>query len=95
LARNRRSAWVRGHWRVPASIAQLTLIRHYVGLRFCDLFEHSPWVAERAWRPEGFIDAATMVTAMAGVVAQASADEQLALLRVHPELAGREARAGE
>jgi len=64
-------------------------------LRFGDLFEHSPWVAERAWRPEGFIDADALVAAMASIVAQASADEQLALLRAHPELAGREARAGE
>lgn len=62
--------------------------------RFGGIFEHSPWVAERAWRPEGFDDADAMVSAMAGVVAQATDAEQLALLRAHPELAGREAQAG-
>jgi 2-oxo-4-hydroxy-4-carboxy-5-ureidoimidazoline decarboxylase len=54
-----------------------------------DVFEHSPWVAERAWaaRPFAGIDAlhAAMVAAMHG----AGEPLQLALIRAHPELAGR------
>lgn len=60
-----------------------------------DLFEHSPWVAARAWREEGFADPSAMITAMMAVVAAASESEQSSLLRAHPELAGREAQAGD
>lgn len=62
---------------------------------FGAIFEHSPWVAEAAWaaRPFASIDAlhAAMVAAMRG------SDEVklIALLRAHPELAGREAKRGE
>ena len=59
------------------------------------VFEHSPWVAERAYsaRPFESRDAlhSTMATAMYG----ATRGEQLALLRAHPELAGRAAIRGE
>jgi 2-oxo-4-hydroxy-4-carboxy-5-ureidoimidazoline decarboxylase len=59
------------------------------------VFEHSAWVAERAFpdRPFASIDAlhAAMVTA----VARATPSEQLALLRAHPELAGKAAVRGE
>ncbi|CAH1649069.1 MULTISPECIES: 2-oxo-4-hydroxy-4-carboxy-5-ureidoimidazoline decarboxylase [unclassified Chelatococcus] len=61
---------------------------------FGDLFEHSPWVAARAWRPEGFPDAVSMIETMMQVVAAATAEEQLSLLRAHPELAGEAALAG-
>lgn len=49
-------------------------------------FEDSPWVAERAWdrRPFESIDA--LHDAMSSVVASARRDEQLSLLRAHPEL---------
>jgi len=58
------------------------------------VFEHSPWVAERAWRrgPFGSLDA--LHAAMMQAVAEASREEQLALVRAHPELAGREAKEG-
>lgn len=59
-----------------------------------DIFEHSPWVAQRAWtsRPFDSVDAlhATMVAA----VDAASKEEQTALIRAHPELAGKEAKSG-
>lgn len=56
--------------------------------------EHAPWVAQRAWaeRPFGSIEA--LARAMRAAVLRAGRDEQLALLRGHPELAGREAMAG-
>jgi len=50
------------------------------------VFEDSPWVAERAWarRPFATIDA--LQDAMVSEVASATAEEQLALLRAHPDL---------
>jgi len=59
------------------------------------VFEHSPWIAERAWsaRPFGSVEA--LHVAMTRVVSAASRDERLALLRAHPDLAGRAARAGD
>ncbi len=58
------------------------------------VFEHSPWIAERAWaaRPFGSLEA--LHAAMVRVVRDTSREEQLALLRAHPDLAGRAARAG-
>lgn len=58
------------------------------------VFEHSPWVAERAFAGRPFADTAALHAAMVDVVRGASEDEQLRLLRAHPELAGREAQAG-
>ena len=59
------------------------------------VFEHSSWIAERAWgeRPFGSLEA--LHGAMLRVVRAASRDAQIALVRAHPELAGREASSGE
>lgn len=52
------------------------------------LFEHSPWVEERAdARPSSGDRHADLM----GVVAEASDEERLALIRAHPELAGKAA----
>jgi 2-oxo-4-hydroxy-4-carboxy-5-ureidoimidazoline decarboxylase len=59
------------------------------------VFEHSPWIAERAWRSRPFASVAALHAAMTRVVREASREEQLALLRAHPDLAGRAARAGD
>lgn len=58
------------------------------------VFEHSPWVAERAWRKGPFASREALHGAMMAEVEQAARDEQLALIRAHPELAGREAGEG-
>ena len=58
------------------------------------VFEHSPWVAERAWAARPFDGIDGLHRAMMQVVADAPPDEQLALLRAHPDLAGKAARAG-
>ena len=58
------------------------------------VFEHSPWVAERAWATRPFASVDTLHQAMVDAVRAASADERLALLRAHPDLAGKAARAG-
>jgi 2-oxo-4-hydroxy-4-carboxy-5-ureidoimidazoline decarboxylase len=53
------------------------------------IFEHSPWVAERAWPSRPFVDIAALHRAMVTQVEAASPDEQLALLRAHPDLGTR------
>jgi 2-oxo-4-hydroxy-4-carboxy-5-ureidoimidazoline decarboxylase len=62
--------------------------------RLADIFEHSPWVAQRVadLRPFGSVDA--LQQAMVLAMNQATPAEQLALLRAHPELAGKEAQHG-
>lgn len=59
------------------------------------LYEHSPWVAERAWKARPFRTRDALHAAMEEVVAAAGQEEQLALMRAHPELAGRLAVAGQ
>jgi len=54
------------------------------------VFEHSPWVAERAWREAPFASADELHRAMMRVVEAASHEEKLALVRAHPELSGGE-----
>jgi len=55
------------------------------------LYEHSPWVVDRtlAGCPQGFISLAALKVALAQTVQVAARDEQLALIRAHPELAGK------
>ena len=57
--------------------------------------EDSPWVAERAADLHPFASVAALADAFAEVLAAASEPEQLAVLRAHPDLAGRLARAGQ
>jgi 2-oxo-4-hydroxy-4-carboxy-5-ureidoimidazoline decarboxylase len=59
------------------------------------IFEHSPWVAERAFSNRPFASVGALHAAMMGVVTRASEHEKLALLRAHPELAGKAAVRGE
>ncbi|HEY1131841.1 MAG TPA: 2-oxo-4-hydroxy-4-carboxy-5-ureidoimidazoline decarboxylase [Roseateles sp.] len=58
-------------------------------------YEHSPWIAERAAASRPFKTLAALKVALARVVREASVDEQLGLIRAHPELAGKAAVAGE
>jgi OHCU decarboxylase len=59
-----------------------------------EVFEHSPWVAERAWSRRPFASVDALHAAMVAAVRAAGPEEQLALVRAHPELAGREAADG-
>ncbi len=58
------------------------------------LFEHSPWVVERAAARRPFRSLAHLKHALAQVVRDAGRDAQLALLRAHPELAGKAMATG-
>jgi 2-oxo-4-hydroxy-4-carboxy-5-ureidoimidazoline decarboxylase len=59
------------------------------------VYEHSPWVAARAAGARPFETLDTLHAAMMTMVAAASEAEQLALIRAHPDLAGRAALRGE
>ena len=54
------------------------------------VFEHSPWVAQRAWTKRPFRSVEELHGAMLRAVDSAADDERLALVRAHPELAGGE-----
>lgn len=56
---------------------------------FGALFEHSPWVAERAAARGPFASREQVLHAMLAVVEAASVDEQMALIRAHPQLGAR------
>ncbi len=58
------------------------------------IFERSPWIAERAWNRRPFGTADDVMNAMLSVIESASDDEKIALIRAHPDLAGKAARAG-
>ena len=58
------------------------------------VFEHSPWVAAAVWSARPFADVADLNRAMVAAVDAADTARQLALLRAHPDLAGKAARAG-
>lgn len=53
------------------------------------LFEHSPWVAGETWSQRPFRDAAHLHAALCATMRAASRERQLALIRAHPDLAGR------
>jgi N-carbamoyl-L-amino-acid hydrolase len=59
------------------------------------LFERSPWVPERVAHSRPFSSGLSLHAAMSSAVDRASISEQLALIRAHPELAGRAAIRGE
>jgi OHCU decarboxylase len=71
--------------------------RHEFISRFGGVFEHSPFIAERAY-DQGLVPqtlaAATVHAGMAKVFQDASYDERLEVLRAHPDLAGKLAIAG-
>jgi N-carbamoyl-L-amino-acid hydrolase len=59
------------------------------------IYEHSPWIPERAAAQRPFASIAALKQALQAVVTAATLDEQLGLIRAHPELAGKAAIAGQ
>jgi N-carbamoyl-L-amino-acid hydrolase len=53
------------------------------------VYEHSPWIAEQALAERPFRSLAHLKHALASAVRNAPAEAQLALIRAHPELAGK------
>jgi OHCU decarboxylase len=80
---------------MPTSLADLNACDLPRFLEVCGpLYEHSPWVAERAFARRPFASLESLHAALVQAVADAAADEQLALIRAHPDLVGRLAREG-
>ncbi len=64
--------------------------------RYAGIYEHSPWVAELvAPIAAELADMDRLAEIMADCVDNADTDQQLALIRAHPELAGKAQVAGE
>jgi 2-oxo-4-hydroxy-4-carboxy-5-ureidoimidazoline decarboxylase len=62
---------------------------------FGGVFEHAPWVAEQAFDAGPFHGVEALHGAMVDAMRQAPRERQLALIRAHPDLAGRAAIRGE
>jgi OHCU decarboxylase len=62
--------------------------------RFGPLFEHSPWVAEDAYSDRPFASREELFEALRAAMYAAPRERQLALIRAHPDLAGRAAIEG-
>lgn len=64
--------------------------------RYGSIYEHSPWVAEQVAALGGDIeDLPVLGVLMADCVDNADVEQQLALIRAHPDLAGKAQVAGE
>ena len=88
--------WARHHpYRAPDLVPSAMDRTQFVG-HFGSIFEHSPWIAERAFEAEmaPANDTATgLHFALRNQFRMASDDERLGVLRAHPDLAGRLAQA--
>jgi OHCU decarboxylase len=77
------------------TLAQLNAMDRTAFVATCGpAFEQSPWIAERAWGHPPFASLSDLHQRLCAVVASAPSDEQLSLIRAHPDLVGRLAREG-
>lgn len=58
------------------------------------IFEASPWIAKRTWPNRPFDDVDGLHDSLCRSMHKAREEEKLALIRAHPDLAGRAARQG-
>ena len=58
------------------------------------IFEHAPWVAEAAFDARPFETVAALHEAMMQAVLSRPVEERIAFVKLHPDLAGKAARAG-
>ncbi|MGE4326988.1 MAG: allantoinase PuuE [Pseudodonghicola sp.] len=78
-------------WQRPSQMAQEAFVA-----RFGGIYEHSPWIAERAFDLElgpAHDSAVGLANALARIFRTASAKERLGVLLAHPDLAGKLAAA--
>ncbi|MET0532298.1 MAG: 2-oxo-4-hydroxy-4-carboxy-5-ureidoimidazoline decarboxylase, partial [Microvirga sp.] len=82
--------WMRHHR--PVGLKPSTMSKRLFVELYGDIFEHSPWIAERAY-DAGLTTAQDTAeglhAAMVHVLSEATRDQKLALIRAHPDLAGR------
>ena len=92
---------IAAHWRAhhpyaPQALRPSRMGRDEFVQRFGGIFEHSPWIAERAFELElgpAHDSAGGLHNALARVFRSASENERLAVLAAHPDLAGKLAQA--
>ena len=68
-----------------------SLSKHEFVAQLGGVFEHSAWIAERAWHKRPFRSLEALHATMMDVIRNETREEQVALVRAHPELAGAEA----
>ena len=78
----------------PEHLVGLDALEDFVA-RYGAIFESSPWVARAAFAEGPFAGVDDLHAALVAAVREAPRERQLELIRAHPELAGREAQAGE
>ncbi|KQX91876.1 2-oxo-4-hydroxy-4-carboxy-5-ureidoimidazoline decarboxylase [Variovorax sp. Root473] len=72
------------------TLAQLNAAAPAAAVAMLDgVYEHSPWIAQRALVQRPFRSLAHLKHALVQALAASSADEQIGLIRAHPELAGK------
>ena len=75
---------------MPITLDQLNAASPEEAARMLDgLYEHTPWIAAEALKERPFESLAHLKHAMAQALARGTAEQQLALIRAHPELAGK------
>jgi 2-oxo-4-hydroxy-4-carboxy-5-ureidoimidazoline decarboxylase len=62
---------------------------------FGSLYENSPWIIEESYRKKPFLSMTTLHNSFVETVTQSDQDQQIALIRAHPDLAGKAAIAGD
>jgi OHCU decarboxylase len=88
--------WAARHPAPAPSERPSQMARNAFVARFGGVFEHSPWIAERAWSLElgpAHDTAIGVHSALARMFRSASEEERLGVLRAHPDLAGKLAAA--
>lgn len=75
---------------MPLTLDQLNAAPLEVAVQLLDgTYEHSPWIAEKAMIQRPFASLAALKFAMVQALDEAGMEAQLALIRAHPELAGK------
>jgi N-carbamoyl-L-amino-acid hydrolase len=75
---------------MPLTLQQLNAATPQEALTLLDgLYEHSPWIAQQALQLRPFQSLAQLKYRLTEVVSHASREQQLSLIRAHPELAGK------
>jgi OHCU decarboxylase len=82
--------WIRHHR--PLMLKPSTMSKALFVELYGDVFEHSPWIAERTYE-SGLTSAQDTAeglhASMVHVLSEASREQKMALIRAHPDLAGR------
>ncbi|OJX29729.1 MAG: OHCU decarboxylase [Burkholderiales bacterium 68-20] len=75
---------------MPITLQELNAATPEAAAQMLDgLYEHTPWIAAQALQARPFASLAALKHAMVRVLAQAPRAAQVALVRAHPELAGK------